>query len=55
MFLNRIKYEIGHFDFNAKSISKEYGNGDKVVELYNKRDINDLIKIDGPAKIMEEI
>ena len=55
LFLNRIKHDIGHTDFYAKSISKEYAAGDKVVQLHNLRNAFDIIKLDGPSDKMEEI
>ena len=55
LFLDRVKYDVGYFDFHAKYISREYGKGEKVIELHDNRNAYNLIKLDGPSDIMEEI
>jgi hypothetical protein len=55
LFLNRVKHELGHDNFYAKMISKEMGAGDKIIELIDKKNPFEIIKLDGPSDKMNEL
>ncbi len=53
--LARIKREVNHLNFVAAKMPHKLSGNSKVLQLVSKQNISNIIKIDGPGFIMDEL